>query len=255
MPVDLFGGSSIGAPLAGALAHDLGAATTVQEVRRFFAGLLDYTIPVTSLIKGERISASITTFFGDEDIEDSWIPYICVSTNLTHSRSEIHRRGPAAPAVRASVAIPGVMPPVPSGEDLLVDGGLLDNLPVDVAAADGRCQTIIAVDVAPPTGPRAAGDYGLSVSGWEALRASMRKGRSEFPGLTAALMRSVIVGSIAQRAQALEAAEVDLLPELHVRGVGLLEFEQVDPVVQQGIELARPEIEAWLAERQGATVA
>lgn len=249
VPVDLLVGASIGAPMAGALAHDLGPQKTVEVARRLFAGLLDYTIPVTSLIKGERITAAITTFFGDEDIEDTWIPFRCVSTNLTYSRTEVHARGPVAPAVRASVAIPGVMPPVPSGDDLLVDGGVLDNLPVDVAAADGRCETIVAVDVAPPTGPRAVGDYGLSVSGWQALRASVGKGRSGYPGITAVLMRSVIVGSIAQRDQALEAAEVDLLLELHVRGVGLLEFEKVDPVVEQGAELARPEIEAWLDRR------
>lgn len=255
VPVDLLVGASIGTPMAGALAHDLGPQETIDVARRLFAGLLDYTIPVTSLIKGERITAAIAAFFGDEDIEDTWIPFRCVSTNLTHSRTEVHARGPVAPAVRASVAIPGVMPPVPSGDDLLVDGGVLDNLPVDVAAADGRCETIIAVDVAPPTGPRATGDYGLSVSGWQALRASVRKGRSEFPGITAVLMRSVIVGSIAQRDQALEAAEVDLLLELHIRGVGLLEFEKVDPVVEQGIELARPEIEAWLARRRGDAVA
>jgi predicted acylesterase/phospholipase RssA len=82
----------------------------------------------------------------------------------------VHRSGPASTFIRASVAIPGVLPPVPYGEDLLVDGGVLNNLPVEMMRSDGGIGTVIAVDVAPPRGPRARSDYGLSVSGFRASR-------------------------------------------------------------------------------------
>jgi predicted acylesterase/phospholipase RssA/CRP-like cAMP-binding protein len=248
VPVDLVVGSSIGAPLAGAIGCGVEHAELVPVATRLFDNLLDYTLPVVSLIKGERIAASIEWQFGDWDFEDTWIPFRCVTTNLTTSRSEVHASGPIAPMVRASVAIPGVMPPVPRGDDLLVDGGLLDNLPVDVAAKDGRCSTIIAVDVAPRTGPRARADYGLSVSGWEALRANLGRGRSHFPGITAVLLRSMLVGAMVNRDRQLEDAGVDLLLELPIRGTGLLEFDKVEPVAAEGYELALPLVEAWLAD-------
>lgn len=255
IPVDVMVGSSIGAPIGGGMATMLEPDEFVPRLRALFAGLLDYTVPVVSLVKGERITHSIEVQFGGWDFEDSWTPFVCVSTNLTHSRTQVHRSGPMSPAVRASVAIPGVLPPVPDGEDLLVDGGVLNNLPVDVLADEGVCGTIIAVDVAPPTGPRAHADYGLSVSGWRALRASVGRKRSGYPGISAVLMRSMLVGSQRDRARVLVEADVDLLLELDLRGVGLLEFDVVDPVVERGAELAAPLVDAWLAGRPWAEAA
>lgn len=249
VPIDLVAGSSIGAPIAGGIARGISHAEMIPMARNLFANLLDYTVPVVSLIKGERITRSIEDAFAGWDFEDLWIPFRCVSTNLTRSRTEVHRSGPVAPRVRASVAIPGVMPPVPDGDDLLVDGGVLNNLPVDVVATEGRCATIIAVDVAPPIGPRAKADYGLSVSGWEALRASLGRGKTSFPGITAVLMRSMLVGSMRDRNRLVADALVDLHLELDLRGVGLLDFDTVDPVVEDGYQKARPLIEDWLAAR------
>ena len=106
-------------------------------VAELFHGLLDYTVPVVSLLKGERIARNIARAVGDVDVRDTWLPFFCVSTNLTRSsvRGARARRWPTA--VRASVAIPGVLPPVPFGGDLLVDGGVLNNLPCDVMRAPG----------------------------------------------------------------------------------------------------------------------
>lgn len=152
--------------------------------------------------------------------------------------------------MRASVSIPGVFPPVPAGDDLLVDGGVLNNLPVDAAAAEG-VRTIIAVDVAPVTGPRAREDFGLSVSGWQALRQALGRGRNSYPGISAVLLRSMIVGSVRGRAEALAAADVDLLLELPIRGVSMLDWDAVEEVADMGYELSEPRIRAWLEERGG----
>ena len=81
------------------------------------------------------------------DLRDLWLPFFCVSTNLTRSHVEVHDRGDAATAIRASVAIPGVLPPVPFDGDLLVDGGVLNNLPCDVMRASGMADRVIAVDL------------------------------------------------------------------------------------------------------------
>nr|WP_274387958.1 cyclic nucleotide-binding domain-containing protein [Salsipaludibacter albus] len=247
VPIDVLAGSSIGAPIAGGMACGVPPEDFGPALHRLFAGLLDYTVPVVSLVKGERITRSIQEQFDGWDFEDTWKPFLCVSTNLTRSRTRVHRSGPTAPAVRASVAIPGVLPPVPDGADLLVDGGVLNNLPVDVLADEGICGTIIAVDVAPPVGPRARSDYGLSVSGWQALRATVGRGRSGYPGIASVLMRSMLVGSQRDRTRVLDEAAVDLVLELDLRGVGLLEFDVIDPVIARGAELAGPLVDDWLA--------
>jgi predicted acylesterase/phospholipase RssA/CRP-like cAMP-binding protein len=249
IPIDMVGGSSIGGALGIGMAMDLSLDEHEAVVARLFSGILDYTIPVVSLVKGERITNSITTGIGGWDFEDLWLPFFCVSTNLTQSREMVHRHGDVVPAIRASVSIPGVMPPVAWGDDLLVDGGVLNNLPADLMRSDVEAGTVVAVDVAPPSGPRARRDIALSVSGWEALRAMAGRGGAAYPGITALLMRTMIAGSIRERSRMLERGDVDLYLDLDLRGVSLLDFEKVPSTVAAGYEAAMPRLEAWLAER------
>jgi predicted acylesterase/phospholipase RssA len=171
-----------------------------------------------------------------------------VSTNLTQSRLQVHRRGNAATAVRASVAIPGVLPPVPYHGDLLVDGGVLNNLPFEALREDGRIDTIIAVDVAPAVGPRAKADYGLSVSGFAALTAQIRRS-SPYPSVAAVLLRSMLTGAVLHQQTALRGDAVDLYLQLQLPGVGLLEFERVAEIAAQGYRASIDQIRDWVATR------
>jgi predicted acylesterase/phospholipase RssA/CRP-like cAMP-binding protein len=248
IPVDAVAGCSIGAPLAGGIAQGVPLDRLVPVSQRQFHKLLDYTLPVVSLVKGERISASIEESFGGWDIEDLWMRYYCVSTNLTKSRLEVHRRGDTARAVRASVAIPGILPPVPDGDDLLVDGGVLNNLPFETMRADGMIDTVIAIDVAPARGPRAKAEYGLSVSGFNALVDTVRR-RGSYPSVAAILLRSMLAGSVHNQKQALLGDAVDLLVRLDLPGVSLLEFERVAEVAERGYRAARETVEEWAAGR------
>jgi predicted acylesterase/phospholipase RssA len=220
----------------------------VDFVTAQFHRLLDYTVPVVSLLKGARISRRIEVNFGSWDIEDLWLPYYCVSTNLTTSRLEVHRRGPAAKFIRASVAIPGVLPPIAHSGELLVDGGVLNNLPVTPMRNDGAIGTVIAVDVAPTNGPRARADFGPSVSGSRALVASLRK-RSTYPSVSAVVLRSMLTGAVSHQREAMRDGVVDLLVNLHSPGIGLLEFDRVDGVARAGHERSLPLIAEW-ASRQ-----
>ena len=141
-----------------------------------------------------------------------------------------------------------MIPPVPWGDDLLVDGGVLDNLPVGPMRETLPFGTIVAVDVAPAVGPRSKGDFGMSVSGWKALmsKTGLRRGPA-FPGIVAILLRSTIAGSSAQLQSKIRDA--DLYLDLDLRGIPLLDFETVAPVVQAGYEAAHPRIAAWLEGR------
>lgn len=247
--VDVIGGASVGAALGALMALQRPAAELVPLAAELFHNLLDYTVPVVSVIKGERITRNVNRCFEGYDIRDLWLPFSCVSTNLTRSVVQVHDRGSVATALRASVAIPGILPPVPFEGDLLVDGGVLNNLPCDVVQATQMVDTVIAVDLSPAVGPRAKDDFGLSVSGWQALRTRAGSKPSPYPGLMSILMRSMITGSVRDRDRALANDGVDCHLDLDLPGVGLLDFERVAEVATRGYEAARPRLEAWMEER------
>lgn len=255
VPIDAICGTSIGAVVAGAIASGMHRDELVPTAERQFHKLLDYTVPVVSLMKGERISASIAEVFDTWDIEDLVVPYYCVSTNLTRSQLEIHRRGNAFRAIRASVAIPGILPPVPMGDDLLVDGGVLDNMPFVPMRADPRIGTVIAVDVAPERGPRSKGDFGTSVSGLRALGGQLRRRPTPYPSISAVLLRSMLVGAVHNQRNALRDGAVDLHLHLDLPGVGLLDFERVAEVEALGYAASVDRIATWAAESAWAGVA
>jgi lysophospholipid hydrolase len=249
VPVDTVGGASMGSifAAASALYHDPDEMMRVCGAQ--FERLLDYTIPVVSLLKAKRISANLNNVFGAFDAEDLWTPFYCVSTNLTRNRQEVHRSGSLATAVRASIAIPGVLPPVPLGDDLLVDGGVLDNVPVGAMMADPNIGTLLVVDVAASNGPRAGTDYGMHLSGWQAIRGG-RKGTdgSAYPGVGTTIVRTMITASEGKRAHWRAHADVDLYLEIDLPGIGLLEFQKMDAVADRGYQIAEPLIAAWSAD-------
>ena len=230
----------------------------VEDMRRGADDLLDYTLPVVSLVKGERIVKVLEDQIKGWEFDDLWIPFSCTSTNMTTAEIVLHREGDVARAIRTSISIPGVLPPVPNGDHLLADGGILDNLPVGVLSSDPSIGTIIASDVAPPLGPRAKSDYGLYVSGWSAIRSNLipkrfrRATSPQLPGVGGTLMRAMLIGSSRSRDEHLASGSVDLCLELDLRDVSLLDFSQVDRAHDIGYESANPSVAAWLTERGGS---
>ena len=246
--VDMVGGSSIGAPIAGWIAQGLNSSQCLDAAARAFKSLMDPTLPLTSLLAGERITRMIYEQTGSWDIEDFWIPYFCVSTNLTTGQTRVHRRGNSAWAIRASVSIPGVLPPVPEGDELLVDGGVLNNLPVDVMRDLNPAGILIASDVTPPRALPARSDFGLSVSGWrQALRNVIgRRDTSSAPGIAATLVRSMMVGSELTRRRVLNEGLTDFYQNTDVTDVGMLQFDAVRQAADAGYRSSITPLTEWL---------
>lgn len=274
VPVDRVVGASMGSIVAGGIGQQLGPADLLSNMQRGADNLLDYTVPLVSLIKGERIVRVLEQQFEGWEVDDMWIPFTCVSTDLTTAEVVTHRTGPSARAIRTSIAIPGVLPPVAHDGHLLADGGVLDNLPVGDFASDPSVGVIIACDVAPPVGPRAKGDFGLSVSGWKVARRRFvpkpihraigkvrgLAGRGDdstqppasFPGLGATLLRSLLIGSSRSRDEHLASGAIDLYLELDLRDIPLLDFAQVIPAAEAGLAQSRAPITEWLNAREGS---
>jgi predicted acylesterase/phospholipase RssA len=251
VPIDWVGGTSVGAIIAALVARRLGPGEALALCREHFSSLRDPTLPVVSLLAGRRIRGKLERVFGDAAIEDLPLPFLCVSTNLSRAAQAVHERGPLARAIRASIALPGVLPPVSVGDDLHVDGGLVNNLPIDVMAAKPEIGTVIAVDVSAEVEMKAPRDLELETSGWRMLWERLHPGiaRSEVPSIMSLLTRSALVASVywSRERRAAEAASLYL--RIPVADLRLLAFDRIDEIVARGYEAARGAIGAWSSGR------
>ena len=247
--VDLIGGASIGSSIAVLAAQGKSPREAAAAAGRAFRSLIDYTLPLSSLLAGRRITESIRRETGSWDIEDFWLPFFCVSTSLTDSRTVVHRRGSSLRALRASIAIPGLLPAVVEGRELLVDGGVMNNLPIDVMRTLNPTGPVVAIDVVPPRGPTARWDHGLSLSGWSLALGKLtpwRKRAPRAPTLANTIFRSMLVGAGRARVDMLEAGLADLYLNIHVRGVGLLDFDRIEEVVAVGYRESLEPLRRWI---------
>jgi NTE family protein len=179
--------------------------------------------------------------FGDVRIEQLPLRFFCVSVDLNARSLFVHRSGPLGDAVFASLAIPGVFPPIPTAEGrLLVDGGVLDNLPVETMARDAE-GPVIAVDVTRvvPWEPRLDGPR----TSWRARAASVISGQPhELPRLAETMFRTLVVGSRDTVATARRHADLVITPQ--VDGAGLLDWKQLPRMRDAGRAAVRELLEA-----------
>jgi predicted acylesterase/phospholipase RssA/CRP-like cAMP-binding protein len=244
LPIDMIGGTSVGAIMAAGPAMGWTAEESRQMATEQFRKVFDYTLPSVSILKGERVASKLRNTFGDIDIVDLWIPYFCVSTNLTTAGTRYHDRGRLADAVRASIAIPGVLPPVPFDGELHVDGGILDNVPVEEMRRRNPQGHVIAVDVAPADGPAAEVDYGLSLSGFRAMIDRRRSWAP--PGLLSTMVRATLVASERDRDRVVREQVADLYLDVAVEGGGLLDFSEADKIAASAEMSTRPILRRWV---------
>jgi NTE family protein len=135
-PVDFIGGTSVGAGVATALAAGFDPDDILEGAEEMFLrnrAMRRITVPIHSILDHRAFDSALQRHYGDRRLEDMPLNCFTVSANLTNRRTFVHRSGPLWEAVRASTAIPGVLPPFITSEgDVLVDGALVDNVPVDV---------------------------------------------------------------------------------------------------------------------------
>ncbi len=169
IPIDIVGGASIGSIIAAEYALGWDCRAMVERTHKHwneFKPLSDVTLPFLSISSGTHIGRMFARVCGDRQIQDLWLPYFAVSNNLSRGQLVVHDRGPLSRAVRASSSLPGIWPPVTDPEGLLVDGGNLDNLPVDMMARLANGGSVIAVDINPTVDLSANLDYGERLTGW-----------------------------------------------------------------------------------------
>uniref|UniRef100_UPI00398E3CDF patatin-like phospholipase domain-containing protein 6 n=1 Tax=Pristiophorus japonicus TaxID=55135 RepID=UPI00398E3CDF len=138
IPVDIIGGTSIGAFIGALYAEERSAVRTKQRAREWanamnsvFKTVLDLTYPITSMLSGSAFNTSIADVFEDKQIEDLWIPYFNVTTDITASAMRVNKDGSIWRYVRASASYVPYLPPLcdPKDGHLLVDGCYVNNVP------------------------------------------------------------------------------------------------------------------------------
>jgi predicted acylesterase/phospholipase RssA/CRP-like cAMP-binding protein len=247
IPIDMVGGTSSGAIAGAAVARGWSADRMEQTMTRFGRRLLDPTLPLVSIASGGRLWRALDESFGDGlGIEDLWLPFFSVATDLTSASSVVHRTGPLARALRASLSLPGILPPVSMDGHLLIDGGLLDNLPIGVMRRLNGGSRIIAVDVSPTTDMFAPGELQHAISGWRVLAGRIRHPRTPpaVPGIVETLSRTVAVAGLRlEREQRGDAP--DLLLQPPVAPFGSLDFANVKVIADVGYQPSLDALRGW----------
>lgn len=146
---DFLGGTSMGGVIAACVA--MGWKDEEIETRLWDAfvksnPLNDYILPVVSFASGKKVDERLRHHFADVVIEDLQRPFFCVSSNLRDATPMVHRTGDLVNALRASIALPGILPPVVIGDDVLVDGAVINNFPSNILFETHRGKNI-GIDV------------------------------------------------------------------------------------------------------------
>ena len=210
------------------------------EHLRFFSGKMMELTSAVALTRGEKARHMLARSFGTARIEALPRRFFCLSCDLIESRSVVHRRGSLMWAVAGSMCLPTVFPPAVTPDGLLVDGGVLNNLPVEEMAALGE-GPVIASDVSgriPPPVPR------------RPLGPGSRRGRLlgrarglivgtdiPLPGIRDTLIRAMLLGSVDSDAAAREHADLVIAPDM--KGFGLTSWQQLAHMREEGRRAAR----------------
>lgn len=239
IPIDLVGGTSMGAIIAGAVGLGGDADAIEQMFHHAFVQnnpLNDYTLPLVALLRGRKMSRLLRYHFQDTTIENLWKVFFCVSANLSTGKTLIHQRGLLWRALRASAAIPGVLPPATEAGDVLVDGGIMNNFPADIMRSLARGR-VIGIEVGSEIQLVAkASDFEEKSLLW-----LFRNRRRTTPGILDILTRVGTVGGAGQRAANRLAVDLFIQPTLD--SIGLLSFDQFDDAIESGYRATMEAIE------------
>ena len=235
IPIDHLGGSSIGSAVATAtaMADHLDEVVEMMEWVTFGQGrVTDSTFPSVAIARGRRLSSAMREAYGDIDLQDLWIECFGVSTDLTDGVLHVHRTGPVWEAVRASIAIPGIFPPMPSHDGhVLVDGGVLDNVPTSTMRTEFGPARMIAVDLHAPTSLASADiSHEGHLSGWQVMRNRLApwRDRMAVPGIIEMLVAaSTITGSASD-------IDADVVIRPPVSEYAFLDFASSREIIEAG---------------------
>lgn len=251
IPVDMVGGTSIGAIMGAGLASGWDHAVRHPKAVDAFVKpriLVGPTLPMLALSSSRKVTRLLRdpAMLGERRIEDLPIPYFCVSANITTDEMVVHTSGPLWQAVRASASLPGILPPVAMDGHLLVDGGVVNDVPVR-PMRDRLQGTVIAVDINPAADLGSYEAFEPTISGWRILGRKLNPFRSSMaiPNAVEVMMRAKEIWGRRAQSEDLAAAPPDLLLRPPTGQVGALDFRGAQRLIDEAYEWTARELAAW----------
>lgn len=240
IPVDRIGGASMGAVVAAWYAMHPEPERFQELADRFAKAKVQWelTIPFVSFLSINRAKRLYQLLFGDRHFEDLWLPAFALTVNLSHCDLQVHRAGPLKPLLMAGASPPGIWPPgVTAKGEIIVDGGVLDNMPVAIMRQIAR-GPVIGVDVSrddPMLVPTYVKESPSPLRYLLSLLNPFKRG-SLFPNIYRILLRTAAVTGTRREMQARDLA--DLYIEPSVGGFAIGDYHRLGALMKLGYEAA-----------------
>ncbi len=248
--IDLIGGNSMGALIGAQYACDVSLDDIRERTQKFAAGGERPTLPLISLVSGNRVRRDLVKMFGDLQVDGLWRPYFAAACNLTKGCTTVQDTGPLWRAVLASNSPAGLFPPVLIDGDLLVDGAILENVPV--AAMRMRLGTpqerrrgngtIIAVDVDVQE-ELSAPSHLSKLSVWSTFRGLVSPQSTRTPGIGQIMYRAGHIGGLNKRSQAIGQSDHYLEPP--VSQFSMMGYRNAAEIAEVGYRYTMEQMAKW----------
>lgn len=240
IPVDIIGGTSFGSMIASGVALGWTDDEMAKNAHMAFhkSPTSDINLlPLLSIVKGKKIEKMLQACFGDNHIEDAWLNNYCIASNISKARMHFFKKGLMRQAIRASIALPGVLPPVLFEGDFLIDGGIFDNLPIEPMIEQYHAKKIIAVEVGYMQKP--AFSHETLPTNSQLLRDSFRsaeKRKYNIPNFLSNIVESVTLCSDYKTAQFTDKVDLLLRPDLTKYGAA--DWKKYKNMIEDGYNYA-----------------
>jgi NTE family protein len=232
IPVDMIAGTSAGA-IVGALYAQGKSASRIKELAldtgwRRLVSLVDLTLPKSGFIEGRKIKNLLKSIIGDISFSELKIPLSCVATDISSGEEVVINDGSVLEGVRASISVPVIFTAVKWRDRYLVDGGLVNPVPVSTVRKMGA-DFVIAVNVIPPMGVR------------------LQPGKeAKAPGIFQSMLHSFYIATYSLVRSGLAGADIVIEPKLPHVGYG--DFHRGSESIAQG-EIAAKELIEQIKQR------
>lgn len=243
---DVIAGTSIGALVGALYASGLRAGDIERALRldmRRLAMLADVGLSLSGLVQGKRVASALKSFLGDLTFEELKIPFACVATDIVNGQQMVLRNGPVISAVRASISVPGLFTPVRLRGRYLVDGGLVNMVPVSTCR-DMGAEYVVGVNVIPdPAGwiqePEDEADD--EEAGRRSRLNRPKQTKAGAPNVVKVLIQSLYIPGHRIAMENLQAADLAISPE--VGDIGFFQFDREVEAIEAGERAARQALE------------
>ncbi|MGB1040950.1 MAG: patatin-like phospholipase family protein [Flavobacteriales bacterium] len=244
IPVDFVGGTSIGSVIAASIAMGWSYEDLVEKAHQSFVvdkPLKDFQWPIVSFLSGNKLEKIIHRNFGDKKIEELEIPFYAIAANLSKASTEILDKGKVSDAIRASISLPIFLPPFVKDNSLLLDGGIVDNLPYDHVQSLAIGPTI-GVDLS-FLKVRELGYEKIPSNKKIYLNKFSKKKKLPVPRIHQIMMSTLTLASNAKRISNSNKFDVYIKP--NVSKYGFLKWDNFEALVEEGYQSSLPILKAW----------